>query len=118
MLVKDEAKFLRHDYKQKWIDTLGEVNWEKTFKDLQKSNFDRKANDLRWKIIRRYLPTARRLAGRSPLFTSNMCQVCGKYEKNLTHLFFLCDSAKKKWNFIISRITETKASGRLIILHS
>ena len=46
MLVKDEAKFVYHDYKKKWIDTLGEVNWEKTFKDLQKSNSDRKANDL------------------------------------------------------------------------
>ena len=51
--------------------------------------------DLRWKIIHRCLPTARRPAGRSPFFTSNMCQVCGKCEENLTHLFFLCDSAKK-----------------------
>ena len=106
MLVKDEAKFVYHDYKKKWIDTLGEVNWEKTFKDLQKSNFDRKANDLRWKIIHRCLPTARRLAGRSPLFTSDMCQVCGKYEENLTHLFFLCDSAKKIWNYISQLIRQ------------
>ena len=87
-LVEDEAKFLHHDYKGKWVDTLGAVNWEKTFKDLQKSNFDRKANDLRWKIIHRCIPTAHRLAGRSPLFTSSICQVCKKYEENLTHLFF------------------------------
>ena len=46
VLVEDEAKFLRHDYKGKWVDTLGAVNLEKTFKDLQKSNFDHKVNEV------------------------------------------------------------------------
>ena len=46
VLVEDEAKFLHHEYKGKWVDTLGAVNWEKTYKkDIQKSNFDRKVND-------------------------------------------------------------------------
>ena len=99
-LVEDEAKFLHHDYKRKWLDTLGTVNWEKTFKDLQKRNFDHKANNLRWKIIHRCILTAHRLAGRSPLFNSNICQVCQKYEENLTHLFFLCDNTKGIWNYV------------------
>ena len=99
-LVEDEAKLLHHDHKGKWVDTLGAVNWEKIFKDLQKSNFDRKANDLRWKIIHRRILTAHRLAGRSPLFTSSICQVCKKYEEDLTHLFFLCESSKRIWKYV------------------
>ena len=26
--------------------------------------------------------------------------MCKKYEENLTHLFFLCESAKKIWNYV------------------
>ena len=99
-LVEDEAKFLHHDYKGKWVDTLGAVNWEKTFKDLQKSNFDRKANDLRWKIIHRCIPTAHRLAGRSPLFTSSICQVCKKIRRKPNTSLFLCESTKGIWRYV------------------
>ena len=49
---------------------------------------------MRWKILHRCLPTAKRLAGRSLFFPSSTCQVCEKHEENLTHLFFLCPSAK------------------------
>ena len=79
---------------------------ENTFKNIQKNNFDRKANDLRWKILHRCLPTAKRLAGRSPFFPSSTCQVCEKHEENLTHLFFLCTSAKKIWKYITTLIRQ------------
>ena len=89
-----------HSYRQKWANTLGFVNWGKVFKSTQKSNVDRKANDLRWKILHGCIPTARRLAGKSPLFDSSICKVCEQYEENLTHIFYLCSSAKKIWNYV------------------
>ena len=95
-LMLDEARSTEHAYRQAWGITFGPINWESTFKHLQKNNFDRKANDLRRKILHRCLPTAKRLAGRSPFFPSSTCQVCGKHEENLTHLFFLCPSAKSE----------------------
>ena len=85
--------------------TLGPLNWEKTFKNIQKNTFDRKANGLRWKILHRCSPAAKRLAGRSPFFLST-CQVCDKHEENLTHLFFLCPSAKKIRKYITTLIRQ------------
>ena len=63
-------------------------------------------NDLRWKIIHRCIPTARRLAGRSPFFHTGTCKVCEKYEENLTHLFYLFSSAKKIWNYVNTLISQ------------
>ena len=105
-LLLDEARSTDHSYRQAWGTTLGPINWEKTFKNIQKNNFNRKANDLRWKILHRCLPTAKRLAGRSPFFPSSTCQVCEKHEENLTHLFFLCPSAKKIWKHINTLIRQ------------
>ena len=85
-LLLDETNSVDHSYRQKWANTFG-LDWEKIFKNLQKNNFDGKANDLRWKIIHRCIPTTRRLAGRSPFFNTSTCKVCEKYEENLTHLF-------------------------------
>ena len=59
-----------------------------------------------WKILHRCLPTAKRLAGRSPFFPSSTCQVCEKHEENLTHLFFLCPSAKKIWKHITTLLRQ------------
>ena len=50
-LPRDETSSVDHSYRQKWANTLGPVDWEKIFKNIQKNNLDRKANDLRWKII-------------------------------------------------------------------
>ena len=61
---------------------------------------------MHWKILHRCLPTAKRLAGRSPFFPSSTCQVCEKHEENLTHLFFLCPSAKKIWKYITALIRQ------------
>ena len=105
-LILDEARSTELPYRQAWGITFGPINWENTFKNIQKNNFDRKANDLRWKILHRCLPTAKRLAGRSPFFPSSTCQVCKKYEENLTHLFFLCPSAKKIWKYITALIRQ------------
>ena len=105
-LILDEARSTELSYRQAWGITFGPINWENTFKNLQKNNFDRKANDLRWKILHRCLPTAKRLAGRSPFFPSSTCQVCKKYEENLTHLFFLCPSAKTIWKYITALIRQ------------
>ena len=87
-------------YRQKWANTLGFVNWGEMFKNIQKSNVDRKANDLRWIILDRCIPTARRLAGRSQFFNSSTCKACEQYEENLTHLFYLYSSTKKIWSYI------------------
>ena len=105
-LILDEARSTELSYRQAWGITFGPINWENTFKNIQKNNFDRKANDLRWKILHRCLPTAKRLAGRSPFFPSSTCQVCKKHEENLTHLFFLCPSAKKIWKYITDLIRQ------------
>ena len=99
-LLLDEARATDHSYRQAWGTTFGPINWEKTFKNIQKNNFDCKANDLCWKILHWCLPTAKRLAGRSPFFPSSTCQVCEKHEESLAHLFFLCPSAKKVWKYI------------------
>ena len=69
----DEARSTEHSHRQAWGTTFGPINWENTFKNIQKNNFDRKANDLCWKILHRRLPTAKRLAGRSPFFPSSAC---------------------------------------------
>ena len=103
-LLLDKARSTDHSYRQSWGTTLGHINWKKTFKNIQKNNFDRKANDLCWKILHRCLPTAKRLAGRSPFFPSSTCQVCEKHEENQTHLLFLCPSAKKIWKHITNLI--------------
>ena len=95
ILLTDDPSSIDHAYRAKWTNTLGPVNWMKIFKNIQKNNFDRKANDLRWKILHRCIPTAKRLAGRSQFFSSSTCKVCGQYEENLTHLCYLCSSAKK-----------------------
>ena len=95
ILVTRDISSVDHSYRQKWANTLGFVNWGKVFKSIQKSNVDRKANDLRWKILHRCTLTARRLAGKSPLFDSSICKVCEHYEENLTHLFYLCSSEKR-----------------------
>ena len=58
------------------------------------------------KILHRCIPTAKRLAGRSQFFSSSTCKVCGQYEKNLTHLFYLCSSVKKIWNYINTLIRQ------------
>ena len=105
-LILDEASSTELSYRQTWRITFGPINWESTFKNIQKNNFDRKANDLHWKILHRCIPTAKRLAGRSPYFLSSTCQVCKKYEENLTHLFFLCPSAKKIWKYITALIRQ------------
>ena len=105
-LILDEARSTEHTYRQAWGTTFGPINWENTFKNLQKNNFDGKANDLRWKILRRCLPTAKRLAGRSPFFPSSTCQVCEKHEENLTHLFFLMPQCKKIWKYITALIRQ------------
>ena len=102
-LLLDEARSTEHSYRQAWGTTFGLINWENTFENIQKNNFDCKANDLRWKILHRCLPTAKRLAGWSPFFASSTCQVCKKHEENLTHLFFLRPSAKKIW-YVIFKI--------------
>ena len=36
-LVRYEAKSVDHSYRLKWADTLGAVNWERVFKDIQKT---------------------------------------------------------------------------------
>ena len=94
-LLLDEARSTALSYRQAWGTTFGSINWENTFKNIQKNNFDRKANDLCWKILHRCLSTSNRLAEWSPFFPSSTCQVCEKHEENLTHLFFLCPSATK-----------------------
>ena len=106
ILLTKDASSVYHIYRPKWANSLGAMNWEKIFKDIQKSNIDRKANDLRWKILHRCIPTARRLAGRSPFFVTNTCQICKQYEENLTHLFYLCHSAKKIWNYVTTLIRQ------------
>ena len=95
-LLLDEARSTEHPYRQAWGTTFGPINWENTFKNIQRNNFDHKANDLRWKILHQCLLTAKRLAGRSHFFPSSTCQVCEEHEENLTHLFFLCPSTKKR----------------------
>ena len=105
-LLLDEARSTEHSYRQASGATFGPINWENTFRNIQKNNFDRKANDLRWKILHRCLPTAKRLAGRSPFFPSSTCQVCETHEENLTHLFFLCPSAKKIWKHITALLRQ------------
>ena len=105
-LLRDETNSVDHSYRQKWANTLGPVDWDKISKNLHKSHFDRKANDLRWKIIHRCIPTARRPAGRSPFFNTSTCKVCEKYEETLTHLFYLCSSAKKIWNYVNTLIRQ------------
>ena len=108
-LLLDEARSTEHSYRQAWGTIFGPVNWENTFKNIQKNNFDLKANDLRWKILHRCLPTVKtnkRLEGRSPFFPSSTCQVCEKHEENLTHLFFLCPSAKKIWKHITALLRQ------------
>ena len=52
-LLRDETSSVDHGYRQKWANTLGPVNREKIFKNIHKNNSDRKANDLRWKILHR-----------------------------------------------------------------
>ena len=106
ILLTKDASSVYHTYRPKWASTLGSMNWGKIFKDIQKNNIDRKANDLRWKIPHRCIPTARRLAGRSPFFLTNTCQICKQYEENLTHLFYLCHSAKKIWNYVTTLIRQ------------
>ena len=71
-LLLDEARSTDHCYRQAWGTTFSIINWEKTFKNIQSNNFDHKANDLHWKILHQCLPTAKRLAGRSPFFLSNV----------------------------------------------
>ena len=105
-LILDEARFTELSYREAWGITFGPINWETTFKNLLKNNFDRKANDLRWKILDRCLQTAKRLSGWSPFFPSSACQVCEKHEENLTHVFFLCPSAKKIWKYITALIRQ------------
>ena len=46
-LILDEARFTELSYRQAWGITFGPINWENIFKNLQKNNFDRKANDFR-----------------------------------------------------------------------
>ena len=86
ILLREDTSSGDHAYRTKWANTLGPDNWIKIFKNIQKSNADRKANDLRWKILHRCIPTANRLAGRSQFF--NTSKVCEQYEENLTHLFY------------------------------
>ena len=93
-LLLEEARSTEHSYRQAWGTTFGFINWENTFKNIQKNNFDREANDLRWKILHRCLPTAKRLAGRSPFFPSSTCQVCEQHEENL-----YSDQAKSEVKF-------------------
>ena len=50
VLILDEARSTELSYRQAWGITFGPINWENTFKNIQKNNFDRKANDLRWKF--------------------------------------------------------------------
>ena len=38
------------------------------------------------------------------IFSLGSCKVCEQYEENLTHLFYLCSSAKKIWNYVNSLI--------------
>ena len=99
-LLRRDTSSVDHPYRLKWANILGFVNWGKVFKSIEKSNVDRKAIDLRLEIIHRCIPTARRLAGKSQLFESSICKVCEQYEENLTHLFYLCSSAKKIWNYV------------------
>ena len=112
ILLTKDASSVHHIYRPKWANILGSMNWGKIFKDIQKSNIDRKANDLRWKILHRCIPTARILAGRSPFFATNTCQICKQYEENLTHLFYLCHSAKKIWNYVTTLIRQRFPSYR------
>ena len=100
LLLRHETSSVDHSYRQKWGNTFGPINWQKTFKNIQKNNFDRKANDLRWKILHKCIPTAKRLAGRSQFFNSSTCKVCEQYEENLTHLFYLCSSVKEIWKYV------------------
>ena len=49
ILLTDDTSSIDHAYRAKWTNTLGPVNWMIIFKNIQKSNFDREENDLRWK---------------------------------------------------------------------
>ena len=94
-LLRDETYSVDHSYKQKWTNTSGPVDWDKIFKNLQKRNFDRKANDMRWKIIHRCIPTARRLAGRWPFFNTSTCKVCENM-KQIQHICFIYVPVQKR----------------------
>ena len=46
ILMTDDTSKIDHTHKAKWTITPGPVNWTKILKNIQKSNYARKANDL------------------------------------------------------------------------
>ena len=91
---------IMHGYRSKWQNSIGNtINWKKSFCDIQKGKNNRKANDLRWKIVHLCIPTAVRLAGRNTYFDLVICQMCEAYPETISHLFFYCEQSKKIWDF-------------------
>ena len=93
-LILDEARSTELSYRQAWGITFGPINWENTFKNIQKNNLDRKANDLRWKILHRCLPTAKRLVGRSPFLPAHV--KCVRNMKRTSHIYFSYAPVQKR----------------------
>ena len=90
------TQLVNSKYRSKWQNAFGNtINWEKSFRDIQKGKNDRKANDLRWKIVHLCIPTAVRLAGRNTYFDSDICQRWRAYLETISHLFFYCEQSKK-----------------------
>ena len=99
MLMYQGMQTITHGYRSKWQNAFGNtINWEKSFRDIQKGKNDRKANDLRWKIVYLCMPTAVRLAGRNTFFDSDICQRCKAYPETISHLFFYYEQSKKIWD--------------------
>ena len=115
ILLTDDTSSIDHAYRTKWTNTLGPVDWMKIFKSIQKSNVDRKAKDLLWKILHRCIPTAKKPAGRLQFSNSSNCKICGQYEENLTHLFYLCPNTKKVWNYINTLIRQRFPSSTTLV---
>lgn len=101
MLLYEETKSIPQTYRGKWQTGLKtSLDFKKIFTSIYKSKNDRKANDLRWKIIHLAIPTAVALQGKKPEFPTDLCQICKQHKETIPHLFFYCDKAQRIWKYV------------------
>lgn len=83
---------------RKWID----------FKVLDSNNvvtrwgnlIPMKVNIFVWRLLLNRLPTRMAIAGKGISISNTCCPICGLFEEDVEHLFFLCEVAIKMWELI------------------